>query len=413
VFVRIERTSTGGLPALRPESRGWVDASIPRKPLLDWRELVIKGIHYSGALNLARRLSQSHEIHPGSSLPFPRFERVKTPKFVILCYHGIGESGNPLCAAPTRELFETQMCFLRDNYRVVSIEEACRELCSGAKSEPGVAITFDDGYRSAYTVAFPILQKYRLPATVYLTIESVETGQVAWYDRVFLAMAVAPSGELKLNLQGPWLFQLNSPEDRLRAALEVVAFLRTLPNLQRRECCALLENKIGLPQNKLSSRVLTWDEIRTMHQAGVAFGSHTLTHPVVSQLAPQELEQELGASKRLLEKILGIPVLDFAFPFGKASDCSTAALNMLARCGYRSAATTVPGANTPQVNLFELRRLQVSFDGSLARFAFDLGRTFLRAEELRALNVPPSGSYGAQEVPIPVGIGGALGDPDA
>jgi peptidoglycan/xylan/chitin deacetylase (PgdA/CDA1 family) len=411
--VRTDRTSTDGLPALRPESQNWVDASIPHKPLLDWRELVVKGMHYTGALHLARRLARSHEIHPDSSLPFPRFERVKTPKFAILCYHGIGESGNPLGVAPTRHLFEAQMRFLRENYRVVSLHEVCSELSSGAKSEPGVAITFDDGYRSAYTVAFSILQKYRLPATVYLTLESVETGQVAWYDRVFLAMAVAPSGKLQLDLQGPWRFQLNSPQDRLRAALEIVAHLRTLPNSRRRECCALLENQIGLPQNALSSRVLTWEEIHTMHQAGISFGSHTLTHPVVSQLAPQELEQELGASKCLLEKKLRIPVLDFAFPFGKASDCSPAAHEMLSRCGYRSAVTTISGVNTPQANLFELRRLQVGSDGSLARFAFDLGRAFLRAEELRALNVPPAGSSGAQEAPSPVSIGGVLGDPDA
>ncbi len=411
--MQIDRTSTHGLHALRPESQTWVDASIPRKPLLDWRELVIKGMHYSGALNLARRLAKSHEIHPESSLPFPRFDRVKTPKFVILCYHGIGEAGNPLGVAPPRELFEAQMRFLRENYRVATLDEACRELSSGAKTEPGVVVTFDDGYRSAYTVAFPILQKYRLPATVYLTIESVETGQVAWYDRVFLAMTVAPSGELQLDLQGPWRFQLNSLEDRLRAALEVVALLRTLPNSQRRKCCQLLENKIGLPPNALSSRVLTWEEIHTMHQAGIAFGSHTLTHPVVSQLTAQELEQELGASKCLLEKKLGNSVLDFAFPFGKASDCSAAALSTLARCGYRSAVTTVPGVNTSQVNPFELRRLQVGFDGSLARFAFDLGRAFLRSEELHALNVPLEGSSGPQEVPIPVSIGGALGDPDA
>jgi peptidoglycan/xylan/chitin deacetylase (PgdA/CDA1 family) len=411
--VRIDRTSTHQLPALHPESQTWVDASIPHKSLLDWRKLVIKGLHYSGALHLARRLAKSHEIHPDSSLPLPRFVRVKSPKFVILCYHGIGESGNPLGVAPSRELFEGQMCFLSENYRVVSLEAACRELSSGAKSEPGVVITFDDGYRSAYTVAFPILQKYSLPATIYLTVESVETGQVAWYDRVFLAMAVAPSGELQLDLQGPWRFQLNSPEDRLRAALEVVALLRTLPNAQRHLCCASLENKIGLPQNALSSRVLTWEEIHIMHQAGIIFGSHTLTHPVVSQLAPQELEQELGASKYILEKKLGVPVLDFAFPFGKASDCSPAALEMLSRCGYRSAVTTVPGVNVPQVNTFELRRLQVGFDGSLARFAFDLGRAFLRAEEPRRLNLPPAGSSGAQRVPNPVSVTAALGDPDA
>ena len=409
----IEPTPVRAVPALRPESQGWVDASIPRKRLLNWRELVIKGMHYSGALKLARRLSKSHEIPPSSSLLFPRFERVKTPKIVILCYHGIAESGNPLLSAPTRENFEVQMRFLRENYRVVSLDQACRDLRSGANSEPGVVITFDDGYRSAYTVAFPILQKYRLPATIYLTIDSVETGQIAWYDRVFLAMAVAPGSEFQMDLHGPWRFQLNSQDARLRAALQVVALLRTLPDSHRRECSTLLENKIDLPQNALSGHVLTWDEIHTMHQAGIAFGSHTLTHPVVSQLAPRELEQELGVSKSILEKKLGVPALDFAFPFGKASDSSPAALEMLSRCGYRSAVTTVPGANTPQVNFFEMRRLQVGADESLPRFAFNLGSAFLRAEELRTLNAPPASSSVAQEVLTPVAAGRALGDPDA
>jgi len=83
------------------------------------------------------------------------------------------------------------------------------------------------------------------------------------------------------------------------------------------------------------------DQIHTMQHAGIAFGSHTLTHPVVSQLAPAELERELADSKLLLEERLGVRVTDFAFPFGKASDCGSAALNMLSRCGYRSAVTTV------------------------------------------------------------------------
>jgi peptidoglycan/xylan/chitin deacetylase (PgdA/CDA1 family) len=199
----------------------------------------------------------------------------------------------------------------------------------------------------------------------------------------------------------------------LCAALELVALLRTLPNSGRRKYCALLEKKIGLPKDALSSRVLTWEEIHTMHQAGIAFGSHTLTHPVVSQLTLQELEQELGASKCLLEEKLGIPVLDFAFPFGKASDCSPPALEMLSRFRYRSAVTTVPGVNTPHVNPFELRRLQVASDGSLARFAFDLGRAFLRAEEVHAPNVSLADSVAAQQAGRPASIGGALGEPDA
>jgi peptidoglycan/xylan/chitin deacetylase (PgdA/CDA1 family) len=402
-----------GLLPLHSESQRWVDASIPRKPLLDWREMVIKGMHFCGALKLARRLSSTHQIRAGSVLPFLPLERVTSAKFVILCYHGIGEAGNPLSFAPTRALFDAQMRFLRENFRVVSLEQACQELRGKSKTEPGIVITLDDGYRSAYTLAFPTLQKYKLPATIYLTLESVETGQVAWYDRVFLAMALAPSGELQLDLQGPWRFQLDSTADRLRAAVEVVALLRTLPNSERRACCALLENKIGLPQNALSNRVLNWDEIRTMHDAGITFGSHTLTHPVVSRLLPQELKRELNDSKCLLERNLGAQVLDFAFPFGKVSDCGAAAVEMLARCGYRSAVTTVPGVNTPQVNPYELRRLQVGFDGSLARFAFDLSRAFLRMEVPHALNALPPDSQVPVDVAPPSSIGGTLGNADA
>jgi peptidoglycan/xylan/chitin deacetylase (PgdA/CDA1 family) len=398
---------------LRPESQNWVDASLSRKSRFNWRELVINLMHQTGALHLARRVSRSHEILPGSLLPWPRLRKVRTSRFVILCYHGIGESGNPLNPAPTSEAFEAQMFFLRKHYRVVSMEEVCKELREPQTTEPGVAITFDDGYRSAYTVAFPILQKYRLPATIYVTLDCVETGQVAWYDRVFLAMAVAPSGELQLDLEGPWKFQLNSHEDRVRAAFEVVACLRALPNSRRRECCALLEKKIGLPQNALSSRVLTWEQIHTMHKAGINFGSHTLTHPVVSKLTLAELACELTESRRLLEEKLGTPVLDFAFPFGKESDCSVAAVEQLARSGYRSAATTTPGVNTPQVNPFELRRLQVGDHGTLARFAFDLSKSFLRPENPRALNALPNAQALEKPQQSLKSIGGAFGGPDA
>lgn len=410
--MRSERASTRASSPLRSESLRWVNASIPRKQIFDWRELVIRGMHFTGALGLARRIAKSSEIRPGSSLPLLGFQRIRHPKFVILCYHGVGESGNPLGTAPSPELFKEQMRFLRENYRIVSMEDVCRELSCSANSEPGVAITFDDGYRSTYAVAFPILQQYRLPATVYLTFEAVETGQVAWYDRVFLAMALAARGELQLDLEGPWRFQLDSPEDRLRAALELVALFRTLSNSRRRECCAFLEKRIRVPQNALSCRVLSWKQIHTMQNAGIAFGSHTLTHPVVSQLAPQELEQELGDSKCLLEQNLGVPVLDFAFPFGKASDCSTGAIEVLSRCGYRSAVTTVSGVNTPQINRYELRRLQVGC-GSLARFAFDLNRAFLRVEEPHALNVLPGHPAPVQQEEDLRSIGDTLGEPDA
>src|SRR5882762_5829757 len=169
VSVRTERAQARQRPDLHPDSQHWVNASLSRKSRFDWRELVIKAMQYTGALNLARRVSRSYEILPGSLALLPRFRRVQTPKFVILCYHGIGESGNPLGSAPPRETFELQMRFLRQNYRIVSLDDLYRELREPRTTEPAIAITFDDGYRSAYTIAFPILQQYRLSATIFLT----------------------------------------------------------------------------------------------------------------------------------------------------------------------------------------------------------------------------------------------------
>jgi peptidoglycan/xylan/chitin deacetylase (PgdA/CDA1 family) len=399
--------------ALRPESRTWVDASLSKKSAFDWRELVIKGMFYTGGLNIARRLSRIYEIRPNSTLPLFRFRRVKQPRHVILCYHGIGESGNPLTPAPTLEKFESQMRFLRENYRIVSIEQAWNELRQQRVCEPGVSITFDDGYSSAYTVAYPVLKGLKIPATIFLTVDSIETGQVAWYDRVFLAMAVAPSGELRLEFGGPWRFQIHSKEDRMRAALETVAHLRTLPDEDRKIHCSSLERVIGLPANALSSRILNWEQIREMQGDGISFGSHTLTHPVVSQLSADGLARELGESKKILETKLQVPVFDFAFPFGKTTDWTAAAIKALSQYGYRSAVSTVPGVNTPGTEPFELRRLQVGHDWSLARFAFDLSQAFLKAEDPATLTEPMIGTTTFIGDQMGSSIGGSFGGPDA
>jgi len=116
-FVRIDRISTS---SPRPDSQTWVDASIPRKPLLDWRELVINGLHYSGTLHLARRAFEVPRNSSGWWVALATIPPSAESKVCDSLLPRIGESGNPLIAAPTREGFEAQMRFRRRNYRIVS-----------------------------------------------------------------------------------------------------------------------------------------------------------------------------------------------------------------------------------------------------------------------------------------------------
>src|SRR5687767_9659555 len=106
---------------------------------------------------------------------------------VILMYHSVAHDDAARFIEPSNRiaprLFERQMAFLAARRRVVALSELVEEIASGKSPSAGtVCITFDDGYRDNLTVAAPILEKYRLPATLFLATGYVERGENQWSD---------------------------------------------------------------------------------------------------------------------------------------------------------------------------------------------------------------------------------------
>lgn len=387
------RQSTERMPdprrATEARERPVIDTFTSGMANLKWRNVVAGGLYYTGLLRIMQRISKEFEFQFSGKSSWPRCRRVPSPKFVILCYHRVGVGGVPLYSELPGEIFEAQMRYLKKHYRLLSIEEICRGLENPAGAESGIAITFDDGYRGVYEEAFPILNKYQIPTTVFLTVNAIETGQVAWYDRIFLALKVIPKEKLDLELDRTRHFSLSSPRERLGVAIEIISCLRRLPDWRRKECCAAIEMQVDLPQEELTNRMMNWQQVQTMRRAGIAFGSHTSSHPVVNQLTSPEMEKELTESKQFLEAKLDCPVLDFAFPFGQLHDCGLDKTSpVVARCGYRSASTTVPGVNTLDVTPFGLLRVQIGEERNLAMFAFRLNQLFLFADSSRPRVLP-------------------------
>jgi peptidoglycan/xylan/chitin deacetylase (PgdA/CDA1 family) len=291
------------------------------------------------------------------------------------------------------------MRYLRKRYRIISLGQTLEELDNAENSSPAVAVTFDDGYRDVYSNAFPVLRKYGIPATVFLTVNSIETGEVPWYDRVFLAFQLLGTNSIVLENRDAIPYSLTTTAGRFRAALDYVRKLRCLPDRERRKCCAALERLAFLPANYLQDRMLTWEHINVMQESGISFGSHTFSHPVVSRLDPGQVEYEIGGSKRFLEGKLGRPVLDFAFPFGQPDDCGTAAYAVLRSCGYRLALRTTWGVNRTGTDRFALHRVQIGEEFSLSRFAFELNQLFLRPG---VVSSPKNGDFSNMETAEPV-----------
>jgi len=333
---------------------------------IGWRDLAVEGLFRTGGVSLIGKLA--------------RKRRVPVPRLAILCYHRIGTGGVPFYSQLAAENFEAQMYYLRKNYRVLSLDQLIQEMKQPTNLEPAVAVTFDDGYRGLFAEAFPILTAHQIPATIFLTVGAIETGEVAWYDRIFLALQVAPGNTFDIELDQPRHFDLDSSASRMQAAAEIISCLRAFSPERRKKCCLDLENRIPLPEDQLRGRMLTWDQIRVMHHGGISFGAHTMTHPVVSRLSPVEMEWEILESKRILENRLSAPVRHFAFPFGKQEECGDAAVSLLAGNGFASAATTEWGLNSVGTNPLQLRRVQIGEMGSLAMFAFQLNRLFLQSD---------------------------------
>jgi peptidoglycan/xylan/chitin deacetylase (PgdA/CDA1 family) len=343
--------------------------------------MMAQAMRLSGGLRLAQSFSERYEIERSPNGRTAGIKRVCGPKFVVLCYHRVGSGGAPFYSNLDPAVFEAQIRFLRRAYRIVSLDEMCRELEAGGPQGQAVAITFDDGYRDLYSTAYPILRRYSVPATIYLTAGAIESGEISWYDRIFVAAMLSRSETLEIDGDPPRTFQLSSRESRLNAATEIVSIFRKYPNSDRIAACVALERKAGLSRAaaELKDRMLTWEQAREMQDTGITFGAHTMNHPVVSQLAPAERDLELGASKRLLENRLQRSVDHFAFPFGSPADIDAESCALLPRYGYRSAVSTVWGLNTPETPRFLLRRMGGD-ELSLSLFALRLAWLFLNQQ---------------------------------
>lgn len=355
------------------------------------QRVVASGLYRSGLLPFVRRMERTHEVLPAGGSRLSRLRRTSVSKFGILCYHRVGTEGVPLFSRLEPAVFEAQLRYLKKNYRIVPLGQLCRELQEGNQVTPTLAITFDDGYRDLYTYAFPVLQKYGIPATIYLIGRSMATGEAPWYDRIFVALACASVATLDIEMGTLRQFTLSTPALRASAAWEIVCYLRSISDSQRQKWCSLFERQISPPAGRLEGRMLSWEHVRAMQRGGVFFAAHTMTHPSVSRLEPAAFHEEFVVTKQLLEDGLGAPVEDFAYPFGRPADVSSEARDFLARSGYRSAVTTIEGFNSTGGNLHMLNRLQIGDDRSMPWFAFGVARMFLEA---------PANSYSKYEIAV-------------
>ena len=308
-------------------------------------------------------------------------------------YHRVAELPlDPFALAVTPHHFAEHLEVIRKYSRPVSLARMARSVKDGKQPRRAIAVTFDDGYADNLYNAKPILERYDIPATVFVTIG--QTGgemEFMWdeLERILLRPGQLPE-TLRLQVNGctrvwelceaanyseaeylsyaGWNAESeHDPSPRHAVFRSLHKLLSTMQQSERQKSLEQLRAWSGAETllARKTHRTMTAEEVRKLADDGlVAVGSHAVTHTALSSLAPDEQRQELEQSRVRLEEILGKPVRTFAYPFGGESDYTEETVRLVRETGYDCACSNFPGVVRARTDPYQLPRIDVKdWDG--------------------------------------------------
>jgi len=304
----------------------------------------------------------------------------------ILVYHRVSPFRIDDGMTISQMVFDAQLRHLRKNHSVVSLDEAAAILRGERPIRSGlIALTLDDGYRDNYTRAWPILARYSMPATIFVTVGPLDGEVSLWTEEIRGALWASSGQALDLQAMGWGAWPLRTDTERLACLYAVKHRLKALPDAERQRTLREIIQRLGSRgKTAVQEQMLTWDMVREMSKRGITIGAHTVSHKILTQIAPQEVDWEIRESKHRIEQRLGEPVRHFAYPNGTRADWDSQIQGAVKQAGFETACTTLRGSNPVGQDAYALRRLEITDAGctdprgrfSAAMFAAQLAGVF-------------------------------------
>jgi peptidoglycan/xylan/chitin deacetylase (PgdA/CDA1 family) len=273
--------------------------------------------------------------------------------------------------------FDRQLAVLKRHFQMVSLDAVLAD-GDDAPARPRCAITFDDGWRDNYEQALPILEKHRIPATIFLATDFIGTDRAFWHTQLIHALVHGDASRLAgheatlTTLPASVRGALNRlvALGRALAARDLDELIETLKVSCDEEVIELAVRAVGRAMGVQEQAVpgrrffLDWGQVSEMAAAGVVIASHGCSHRIMTRLSLHDVREEMTRSRVEIERRTGRPAEHFAFP----NEAASAALLSLAQsAGYRTVCAGGLAPPAGHAGIQSLRRLGmhegVSSDG--------------------------------------------------
>lgn len=264
--------------------------------------------------------------------------------------------------AVTPEELRWYLGWITQHFSCATLADAHRATRAGERgARPWLALTFDDGQLDNYRNAAPLLAEAGVPATFFVPVAHVETGELLWHDRLGFAVAAArPEADARAELRGI-LAEHGLAPPALAPEL-VAAAAKGLPETRRRRLVEALVTAFGPGRTPEWAGMMGWSELTELDAAGHEIGSHTMTHPLLPDCEDDRIAAELGDSRRRIESELGSAVESFCYPNG---DSNRRVERAVQQAGYQRAVTTAWGSNRRDQDPLALKRCDVRTEHSV------------------------------------------------
>lgn len=253
----------------------------------------------------------------------------------MLLYHRVAELPvDSFRLAVTPDRFAEQLEEIRTRFQVFRLTELADAIKAGELQRRSVAITFDDGYVDNLVNAKPLLERYEIPATVFVASGHLGSSRNFWWDDL----------------------ELLCSKDRGLPIFKIWNTLRPLSDAEREARLDALWRASGF-ERPTGTSGLDAAGLRDLTRGGlVEIGGHTVCHPQLSTLPCAEQRAEIQTGKDQLEAILGQPIESFAYPYG---DHSADSVRCVREIGFKCACAVTIGTIRHGADAYSIPRFPI------------------------------------------------------
>lgn len=245
---------------------------------------------------------------------------MKKNKATILLFHRVHPVRDVMWDPMDPKRFENILKFVKKNYTVLPLLEILDTKPAPVK-KPLAAITFDDGYKDFIEYSLPIMDRLKIPSSIYIVTDCISKNKPTWTFEVDYLFFNTNKLQIDWTIDTSFLPD-DFKKDKFINKQELIAFclkfkqyIKKIPEEKRR---ILLQdllrsfNDVTIPADLMMS----WKEVKQIINAGVEVGSHTVTHPPLATLSKADLDKELQESKAEFFNNTGINTRVISYPVG-------------------------------------------------------------------------------------------------